>query len=97
MKVYINYEAFELIEKRGSMTPTELAKAIGIKETSAAVWLSKWTKKGYLKWESTGKRERVGGKGRPGRPLGHYKITNQCRWWGELVYESESVDTEIRQ
>lgn len=91
MKVYVNYEAFELIEKRRTITPAELAKAIGIKETSAAAWLSKWTKKGYLKWFPAGSRERVGGKGKAGRPSGYYRITNQCRWWGELVYESENL------
>jgi len=89
MKVYINREAFELIERRGTITPEELAKALGMKKHSAAVWLSRWAGKGYLEYirdhehHSRKKREPVG-------PYGYYKI-NMKKWWGELVFESESL------
>lgn len=87
-KVYINWEAFQLIEKRKTITPDELAKAIGVKKHSAATWLSRWAKKGYLEYvrvhehQSRKKGEEVG-------PYGYYRIGK--RWWGELVYESESL------
>lgn len=91
MRTYINYEAFELIERRGSITPAELAKTLGVQVDSAASWLSKWTSKGYLKW--------VPGPGvvkehrrEPGRPRGsggRYVIGK--KWWGELAFD---VDKE---
>ena len=90
MRVYVNHEAFELIEKRRTITPKELAKAIGIKEHSAATWLSKWASRGYLVYvHSHTRQSRKAGK--PVGSYGYYTITNKCRWWGELVYESEKL------
>lgn len=96
-KVYINYEAFQLIEQRKTITPDELAKAIGVKASSAASWLSKWAKRDYLEYVPfVGPMpERRRGPGRPKGARGHYKIGK--KWWGALVYESERIDTEIRQ
>jgi len=87
MRVYINYEAFELIERRGSITPAELAKHFGTKVSSAASWLSKWTGKGYLKWEPGPKipREHRRGCGRPLGSGGRYRIGK--KWWGELAFD----------
>ncbi len=78
MKVYINYEAFELIERKGSMTPQELAKHLGLKVDSAAAWLSRWAVKGYLIWVPDPYKKRTG------RPSGRYKIGE--KWWGELAF-----------
>ena len=91
MKVYINHEAFELIEKRITITPAELAKAIGVKESSAAAWLSKWAGKGYLLHIPglPSEREHRRGPGRPRGSGGCYRIGR--KWWGELVFESESL------
>lgn len=85
MKVYINREAFEYIEKRVSVTPEELAEKFGIKKASAASWLSKWASRGYLEFVSVP----IGGKRRVGRPKGCYKIGSL--WWGRLVFNSERV------
>ena len=88
MKVYVNREAFELIEQRGRITPMELAKALGLKKGSAATWLSRWASKGYLEYvpshehQSRKKKKPVGS-------YGYYKIGK--KWWGELVFESESL------
>lgn len=88
MRTYINYEAFEIIEKRGHITPGELAKAIGIKKHSAATWLSRWVRKGYL--EYVPHHEHFSRKrGNKSTPHGYYKIGK--KWWGELAYESESL------
>lgn len=93
-RVYINYESFELIERREHITPKELAKAIGVKEHSAATWLSRWSKRGYLEYvHSPVHFSRKKGE-KPG-PRGYYKIGK--KWWGALVYESERIDTEIRR
>ncbi len=83
MRVYINYEAFEIIERNGSITPQELAKHIGVKVDSAASWLSKWASKGYLKWVPDRYVKRKG------RPSGRYEIGK--KWWGELSFD---VDKE---
>ena len=47
----INSEAFELIEQRKEegVTAAYLANRIGITPASAASWLSKWTRRGFLK------------------------------------------------
>ncbi len=89
-RVYINYEAFELIERRGHITPKELAKAIGVKEHSAANWLSRWAKKGYLEWRPGAKTVRTHrrGVGRPGGSAGVYVIGK--KWWGELAFGTNS-------
>lgn len=94
MKTYVNREAFELIEQRTHITPGELAKALGIKKHSAATWLSRWANRGYLEYVHSGhvrhhKREHAGA-------YGYYKVSMK-KWWGVLVYESERIDTEIRQ
>lgn len=84
MRVYINYEAFELIEKWGSATPERLAKHLGVKKASMAVWLSRWTKKGYLEYVpnpvhySRKAREKS-------TPHGYYKMGK--KWWGELAFD----------
>lgn len=48
----INNEAFELIEQRKEegVTAEYLAKRLGITPRSAASWLSKWTRRGFLKY-----------------------------------------------
>ena len=89
-RVYINYEAFELIENLGSITAAELAKHIGVKQGSAANWLSRWAKKRYLKWEpgpevTRTRRRKVG---RPGGSAGRYVIGE--KWWGELAFGTDS-------
>jgi hypothetical protein len=45
-------EAFELIEQRKEegVTPDYLAKRLGITPRSAASWLSKWTRRDFLKY-----------------------------------------------
>ncbi len=86
MKTYINYEAFELIEKLGSITPAELAKHLGVKVDSAASWLSKWTSRGYLKWVPDATRmKNSSGKRKSGRRKGSYEIG--VKWWGELALD----------
>ena len=83
-RVYINYEAFELIEKLGSISAEQLAKHIGVKQGSAATWLSRWAKKDYLEYVyspthySRKKKEKSG-------PRGYYKIGK--KWWGELAFD----------
>ena len=86
-KVYINYEAFELIERRGKITARELAKHIGVKESSAATWLSKWAKRGYLTWVPRVDKPKKHTK-KPGRPIGSggsYRLGE--KWWGGLAYD----------
>lgn len=48
----INAEAFELIESRKEegVTAAYLAQRLGMTERSAASWLSKWAKRGFLKF-----------------------------------------------
>ena len=48
----INAEAFELIEQRKEegITAVYLAKRLGITQRSAASWLSKWTRRGFLRY-----------------------------------------------
>lgn len=79
MKTYINYEAFEFIERQGSTTPTVLAKHFGTKVDSAASWLSKWATRGYLEWVP-GPYEK-----KRGRPGGCYKIGK--KWWGDIAFD----------
>ena len=47
----LNNEAFELIEQRKEegVTADYLAKRLGMTPQSAASWLSKWTRRGFLK------------------------------------------------
>lgn len=47
----LNSEAFELIEQRKNegVTAEYLAKRLGIAPRSAASWLSKWTRRGFIK------------------------------------------------
>lgn len=89
-RVYINYEAFELIENLGSITAEELAKHVGVKKGSAANWLSRWAKKNYLKWEPGPAviRGRRRGVGRPEGSAGKYVIGE--KWWGELAFGTNS-------
>lgn len=80
MKVYIKREGFEYIEMRspyGGVTIKEFANKFGIKEHSAATWLSHWKGKGFLK--------RGGG----WREQSRYYIDNTCIWWGVKVFDSE--------
>lgn len=48
----INAEAFELVEQRKEegITAEYLAKRLGITRRSAASWLSKWARRGFLKY-----------------------------------------------
>lgn len=80
MRVYINREAFQYIESRGSVgvTVQQLSDKLGIKKRSAATWLSKWAAEGFLKHK----------KG-PWREAGIYFINNECKWWGSKVFNSE--------
>jgi len=91
MRVYINKEAFELIEASGSkgVTPEYLSKHLGIRESSARSWLSKWTKKGYLT-HVEGSRADKQGRDKSVRVQGAYRIDDTCKWWGEKVFESET-------
>lgn len=86
-RVYINYEAFELIERLGSITAEELAEHIGVKRGTAANWLSRWAKKDYLEWIPGIKtiRTRRRGIGRPSGIMGKYVIGK--KWWGELAFD----------
>ena len=47
----MNHEAFELIEQRkeDGVTAKYLSERLGITEGSAASWLSKWARRGFLK------------------------------------------------
>lgn len=93
----IHVEAFELIEQMGWMTPKELAKLTGIRRGTAATWLSKWANRGYLEYIKDRKRrerKRVFGvfgtiEYKATGPLGYYKITGKCKWWGGLIYERD--------
>ncbi len=84
-RTYINTEPFELIEKFGSLTAEELAKHIGVKRGTAANWLSRWAKKGYLKWKPgvTVTRTHRRDVGRPHGGMGKYVMGD--KWWGELA------------
>jgi len=81
VKVYVNREAFELVEKRKEkgITAKELSEALGITKRSAATWLSKWYTRGYLKYN----------RDRGTRGAGTYYIDNTCIWWGSKVFETE--------
>jgi hypothetical protein len=48
----LNAEAFELVEQRKEegVTAEYLAKRLGITPRSAASWLSKWARRGFLKY-----------------------------------------------
>lgn len=85
-RVYINQEGFELIERRQSVSPEAFAKKFGIKVNSARSWLSKWTKKGYLKFNPPSPDLTHYGPGRPGG--GTYSIGD--REWNELYYDNET-------
>lgn len=76
----VNREAFELIERRGGITPEEMAAKFGIVKGTAAAWLSRMARQGYLKWVPDSYMKRVG------RPSGRYVVGP--KWWGELVYDS---------
>ena len=90
-RVYINYEAFELIEKLGSITAEELGIHIGVKKGTAANWLSRWAKKDYLEWRPGIKaaRTRRRGVGRPSGITGTYVIGRKRR--GELAFGTNSA------
>lgn len=82
-RTYIKIEYFQFIQARGSVTIDEFAKKFSLPRASAAVWLSKWAGRGYLKQEYT--QERTGS---PGRPRGG-GYTLGDKWWGDLVHGSE--------
>lgn len=88
MRVYVNREAFELIEQRGHITPGELAKVLGMKKHSAASWLSRWANKGYLEYVPSHEHQSKK-KGEPIGAYGYYKVSMK-KWWGEFVFESET-------
>lgn len=79
-RVYINREAFELVERRGRITPEEMAAKFGILKGSAANWLSRMTKAGYLTRVPDEYVKRAG------RPGSHYVIGP--KWWGDKVFDS---------
>ncbi len=84
-RTYIKIEYFQYIEMKGSVTIDEFVKKFGLPRASAAVWLSKWSGRGYLTQGPRVNRFRFGGDvGRPKR--GGYRVGP--KWWGELVYGS---------
>lgn len=74
----IKYEMFQFIEKKGSVTPEELASKFGIGVRSAATWLSRWAKQGYLRWVKTSRTR--------GHPRGCYVI-GEKEWFMHGKYE----------
>ena len=80
-------EYFQYIELKGSVTIDEFAKKFWMPRNSAAVWLSKWTGRGYLSHDAPKSRRRIGGQ--LGRPKGGgYRLGD--KWWGELVYGADT-------
>lgn len=84
-----NEEAFRYIElmQAEGVTAEQLAEKLGLRPSSAASWLSKWTSRGYLKHIKfkghvpyTTLRHYRGG--RPKGSTGKYTIGD--RWWGDL-------------
>ncbi len=81
----VNHEGFEYIEMHPEgISVSQFAEKFGIKESSAANWLSKWSSKGFIHY-SNGPRGLA--LHQRGRTYGLYSITESCRWWGDLVYE----------
>lgn len=74
----INFEMFRFIEKKGSVTPEDLASKFGIGVPSAKVWLSRWTTKGYLRWVFVHKTI--------GHPKGCY-VVGEKEWFMYGKYE----------
>ena len=86
-RTYIKIEYFQYIELVGSVTIDEFAVKFRLPKNSAAVWLSKWTGRGYLTDNTPKSRRRIGGQ--LGRPKGGgYKIGPE--WWGKLVYGADA-------
>ncbi len=80
---YITIEYFEYIELKESVTIDEFAAKFGLARKSAAVWLSNWTRRGYLIHDPPKRKIRMSGE--MGRPKGGgYRIG--LKWWGETVY-----------
>lgn len=86
----MNYELFQFIEMRGSVTVDEVAKKFGMSKRSTATVLSRFTnyekdriKKHYLIYEQdTVRRRRAGRFGPKNVSQGRYRIGPD--WWGEL-------------
>lgn len=90
-------DRFLWIEKRGSVTASELAEKFWISRNTAAVWLSRManfrregTVKRYLVYEKTEGAISTRREGRRVRAEGSYKIGPD--WWGELFYEYAKYD-----
>lgn len=77
--VHIHWEAFKYMEEyMYEITAEQFARRFSISKRSAATWLSKWKKEGYLEF---------------GRKVGRvhtYKIS-QRGWWGERVFGTEKL------
>ena len=84
----INNEAFELIEqqKEEGVTADYLAKKLGIPSRSAASWLSKWTRRGFLKYiPFKGNEERTEWRG-AGRPKGQGSYVLGSKEWSSYAH-----------
>ena len=93
-----NEEAFRYIEAMGveGITAKMLSDKLGLKLQTCHTWLSRWTKKGYLKHVSfeghvpyTTKRAWQGG--RPKGSAGRYMIGD--KWWGHIRLGEQPEDT----
>lgn len=80
----LNYEVFELIERRGGITVDELVKKLGIKKSSAATYLSKWTN--YMDTATGTRKHYLVHEGR------HYRVGPD--WWGERYFSSSKPPLE---
>ena len=88
-RTYIKVEYFQYIEQKGSVTVTEFSGKFGLPRGQAANWLSRWTGRGFLRFESydgktKGRKRRL--VGRPKDSRGRYYLGKN--WWGELVHGS---------
>lgn len=97
--VVFNNEAFEFIElsKEAGVTAEELAKKIGLPQGQASTWLSKWTRRGFLKYiPPEGPKERMGwrGRGRPKGNMGRYMLGD--KQWASYRYGRLEDRMEMR-
>lgn len=82
-RTYIKVEYFQFIELKGSVTIDEFVTKFGLPRKSAAVWLSNWTRRGYL--TALPRKKKFILAGERGRPAGGGYCLGP-KWWGELVY-----------
>lgn len=89
-------QLFELIEKKGSVTADEVAAKFGIKRASAAVILSRWCSRGFLKLHRS--ERKVGERYKPSS--GSYSIGVLAwsdRFYGKRHALDDFVMKEIRR